>query len=454
MKYFTTVFLLALLIFFSNCSSSVKESVEEEVKEEELGETPVYYEHPNILLIIADDMSLDATPNYAEELNAKKPVMPTLEKLMDTGLVFDNLWSYASCSPTRASILTGKHGVHTGVLDAHNVELSGSHQSLQSYIDAGTNNAYAHAVFGKWHLGRTVTHPTSTMGIGTYKGNLDGGVSDYWAYSLVQDEIETQLTSNTYAERKENYSTTKYTQLAIDWKNEQTKPWFLWLAYNAAHTPFHRPDDELISETSKARVETNLHNYLAMLEAMDTEMGRLIASMSIEEKANTVIIFIGDNGTPKQVVQFTDKTKHRKGSIYQGGINVPMVVSGGGTRVGRETDALVHTADLFATIAEIAGADVKKIHNSASIKDLLDDEDVIVNEFVYTEVPGSNDNGNYAVRNSTYKLIYEIDTGNKELYNLIDDKYEVADLMLGTLSDLEKENLEALETEGKRVRGE
>ncbi len=109
------------------------------------------------------------------------------------------------------------------------------------------------------------------------------------------------------------------------------------MAYNAAHTPFHRLDNELISTVSQTKGETDLNNYLAMLEAMDSEMGILIASMSEGEKANAVIIFIGDNGTPKKVAQYIDKNKHRKGSIYQVGVNIPMAISGMGTRAGRES---------------------------------------------------------------------------------------------------------------------
>lgn len=458
MKKITYLLLLVLTIVSLSCSDSIVEEEGDEIvivlEEKEEEEASVDTNHPNILLVIADDMSVDATPNYAEDLNARKPVMPVLESLMDTGLVFDNLWSYALCSPTRASILTGKHGVHTGVLEPIRGELSGSHLSLQTYINEQTNNAYAHAVFGKWHLGASATHPTQTMGVGTYSGNLGGGVPDFWEYTLVENEISNLLTASTDAERKENYSTTKYTQLAIDWKEEQTKPWFLWLAYNAAHTPLHRPDNALISDESIARGETDLNNYLAMLEAMDSELGRLIESMSEAEKANTIIIFIGDNGTPKKVSQFADTNKHSKGSIYQGGINVPMVVSGLNTRVGRETNTLVHTVDLFATIAELAGVNVKTVNNSESFKDLLDDEAAESRAFMYTEVPGQNDNGSYAVRNDTYKLIYEIDTNAKELYNLLEDKYETTNILLRDLSQDETDNLALLEAEGRRIRDE
>lgn len=450
-----------VLLFLANisCSSSVDEIIETPAEEESVevvDEAPQDIEHPNILLIVADDVSLDATPNYLEDLNAIKPEMPNLEKLMSNGLVFDNAWAYAMCSPTRASIITGKHGVQNGIkAPGGNVSLSSSHKSLQSYINENTSNAYATAVFGKWHLGHDLDHPTNDTKVGVFSGNLSSGVPDYWSYDLVQNETLTTLSSTTDAERMENYSTTKYTQLAMDWRDEQTKPWIIWLAYNAAHTPFHMPDDYLISNVSQGRPSTNLYMYLAMLEAMDYEMGRFINSMSEAEKENTIIIYIGDNGTPIRVSQYADKAKHCKGSIYQGGVNVPFVVSGLGTRIGRESEALVHTVDLYATIAELAGVDVSEIYQSKSVKSLLKDASAASKEYIYTEVPGDgNNNGHYAVRNATYKFIYEIDTGRQELYNLIDDKYETTDLMLGQLTQEETENLNKLLAEGNRIREE
>ncbi|WP_139957898.1 sulfatase-like hydrolase/transferase [Flavicella sediminum] len=447
-------FLLFLALLFSYCSSETMDAQEviEDPEEEVEEETPTIHTQPNILLLIADDVSLDATPNYAPELNATKANMPTLEKLMQEGLVFDNLWSYSVCSPTRASILTGKHSISTGVYAPGN-HISASEKSLQKYIDEQTNNAYAHAVFGKWHLSgnRDYAQPTD-MGIGTFSGTLGGGLGDYWNYSLVVNSEITDVT--------DSYSTTKYTDLAIEWKNKQSKPWFLWVAYNAAHTPFHRPDDGLISNTSLAPYQEgrsdDLPYYLAMLEAMDHEMGRLIDSMTAEEKANTIVIYIGDNGTPKKVSQYGDTNKHRKESIYQGGINVPLVVSGNGVRVGRETDALVNTTDLFATIGELAGSTTTNIHESFSFKDLLYNDNAATKEFVYASVTPNNGQDKYAVRNDSYKLISVVggSSEDEEMYNLKLDAYEETNILLRSLTNEETQARVSLQNEGKRIRGE
>ncbi|MEE8543174.1 MAG: sulfatase-like hydrolase/transferase, partial [Gammaproteobacteria bacterium] len=106
-------------------------------------------ENPNILLVISDDLGLDASSNYA--VGIESPVTPTLDALAANGLVFDNAWAYPVCSPTRATILTGKYGFRTGVLWPGD-EISLNETSLHSFIDTNAPNTYNHAVIGKWHL--------------------------------------------------------------------------------------------------------------------------------------------------------------------------------------------------------------------------------------------------------------------------------------------------------------
>ena len=91
---------------------------------------------PNILLIIADDMGLDATPNYPE--GSIKPNMPILQGLMNAGITFENFWSYPVCSPTRASILTGKYGSKTGVLEVSD-NISTTETSIQKFINTNSS---------------------------------------------------------------------------------------------------------------------------------------------------------------------------------------------------------------------------------------------------------------------------------------------------------------------------
>tara|TARA_B100000767_G_scaffold261826_1_gene273865 strand:+ start:4589 stop:4942 length:354 start_codon:yes stop_codon:yes gene_type:complete len=104
-------------------------------------------------LIIADDFGKDATPNYTE--GNIKPTMPNLESLISSEIAFDNLWSYLVCTPKRASILTGKYGLKTDVLKVGN-QIYTNENSIQEYLDTYTQNEYANALVGKWHLANNI----------------------------------------------------------------------------------------------------------------------------------------------------------------------------------------------------------------------------------------------------------------------------------------------------------
>ncbi len=386
---------------------------------------------PNILLIIADDMGLDASPGYS--VGTTKPNMPNLQDLIVKGITFNNLWSYPTCTPTRASILTGKYGFRTNVMKVDDV-LSTNETSIQRFIDDNTNEAYNHAVIGKWHLSRDVNHPMD-MGVAHFSGFTGGGLADYMDWNLVANDGTTSI---------DEYSTTKFTDLAIDWVDAQSKPWFLWLAYNAPHTPFHLPPSDLHSQgdlpADEASINANpLPYYMAALEAIDSEMGRLFDSMSDEELSNTIIIFVGDNGTPGQVAQEYNN-RRVKGKVYQGGVNVPMVIAG--AQVGRQSeseDALINTTDLFATIAELSGTGTTMINDSKSFKALLTDADAASREFAYTEVGDDNGASDYTIRNATHKYIRFAD-GSEALYDLSANPLEQPNLLNANQLPLSESN--------------
>lgn len=426
--------LLFLFLVFSACSNAEDVAFIIQDKEENIAK------QPNILLIIADDMGLDATPNYS--IDGIKPNMPVLQSLMSNGIKFNNLWSYPLCTPTRASILTGKYGFRTEVTNVgHN--LSSNEQSIQNYLD-GMNSGYSHAVIGKWHLSGDISHPNA-IGIDEYTGVLGGGVQSYWNWNLVE---------NMQSSKSTEYTTTKFTDLAINWIGSQNQPWFLWLAYNAPHTPFHLPPSELYSQvglaSDQSSIDANpLPYYLAMLEAMDTEMGRLINSMSQEERDNTFIVFIGDNGTPNQVVQ-TYPNRRAKNSLYQGGVNVPMVISGKNVeRKGVEEEALLSTTDLFATIAGIAGSTISEINDSKNFKYMFNAPGITVRDYVYSEIGDDINNLDHTIRNDKYKLM-KFSSGNEALYHLAEDPLESINLLDANRLPLSEEAQmakEALESE-------
>lgn len=386
---------------------------------------------PNILLIIADDVGKDALNGYAE--GTLKPSTPHLDSIKNSGLSFDNFWSYPTCSPTRASIITGKFGYRTNVKVVGD-QLDLSETSLQEYINNQTNDSYATALVGKWHLsGNNNSFNPEVYGIDYYAGILGGGVGDYYQWPL----SEAGATST-----QSEYATKKLTDLAIDWIGEQSKPWFLWMAYNAPHTPFHVPPIEMHQQGNLPDYSANmdaLPYYFAAIEAMDYQIGKLLDNIPQEELANTIVVFLGDNGTPGQVAQSPFRRGKAKGSLYQGGVNVPFFVSGKGvSRLGTDSN-LITSSDLFATISELAGVPISEIHDSKSLVPVLS-QSIAIRNFQYSE-----DDQQWAISNGNYKLI-EDTNGLQEFYHLISDPYEENNLLSGTLSNTEttaKTELEA-----------
>ncbi len=381
---------------------------------------PTSSSKPNILLIISDDQGLDSSAQYS--VSADIPTTPVLNGLAANGLVFDNVWVNPVCSPTRAGLLSGRYGVRTGVTSVGD-SLPVSETILHEYLAADANTSeYASAMVGKWHLGGGVSGPNDA-GITHFAGIIGGGVSDYYDWTLNVNGSNSNLTA---------YVTTELTDQAISWVGSQTEPWFLWLAYNAPHTPFHAPPAALHSQTlsgTDADITANPRDYyLAAIEAMDTEIGRLLGTLSDAERANTVILFVGDNGTPRSVSDTSAYPNGTKGSLTEGGVRVPMFVSGSGvTRQGEREAGLINNTDFYATIAQIAGSPAATINDSQSFQALLSGAAAAARDYSYTEVSTTSLEG-WSIRDQRYKLI-ELQNGTQTLFDLQSDPMENTDLL-------------------------
>lgn len=394
--------------------------------------------HPNLLLIIADDLGVDRVKGYHD--GALMATTPTLDSLRAAGITFTNAFSAPVCSPTRATMMSGKYGVNNGVGGVPgNLDLS--HTSVFKELDTRTNGAYADAVIGKWHLSQPVDndHPTN-HGADYFMGLMAGSPGDYSNWTRVENGVSSQSTE---------YVTTALTDGALDWVNDQTKPWFLWLAHPAPHSPFHVPPAGLFTI---GNTNGMINQYIAMVESVDHEINRLLNGLSDSVRANTLIVFVGDNGTPNRLIQ--DYPAGRgKGSLYQGGVRVPFIVSGAGvTRQGEREDALVHLTDIHATLLEVAGADLPGgIYNSHSFAHLLNAGSTApTRDYNYTEVTSGNDPG-WTIRSRRYKLI-TWDSGVQEFYDVAVDSFELINLLGAPLSDEAAAVKADLETEAMAIR--
>ena len=364
---------------------------------------------PNVLLVIADDLGIDALAPY--NVSKTTPRTPNLDALAASGVIFENFWVTPGCTTTRAALITGQHGFESTV-DYVPAVMPDSAQTIQQRLKASDlATPYATGVFGKWHLGgpnADANHPAQ-FGIDHYAGNLFN-LDDYTNWTLTDNGTQT---------RSSTYHTTKVTDLALDFIRSHTqKPWFTWVAYAAPHTPFHTPPRSLMSETTPTtRAE---EQYRAMIEAMDTEIGRLMAGLPDEDKANTIIMFMGDNGSPKRG---RDKqvfaSDHVKGSLYEGGIRTPLIVGGGPIHhKARRENALVNATDIFATILDLATPSAEPTDvpsNSVSFRPLLDGSAGPQRRYNYSEWRTRSEDAAWTVRDATHKVIHYPD-GRNELF--------------------------------------
>ena len=311
---------------------------------------------PNVLIIIADDYGVDVSNTYSDREDIIIPT-PVLDSLARRGLVFERAWATPTCSPTRASTMTGRYPFRTGVGGAlfegvtppEAVLDVNTEFTLAKAVKAGASANYALGHIGKWHVSFGADDP-ATAGWDHYSGSLTAGLEDYYDWTEI---------TNGVASRNQTYATTDAVNDAVAWISNQEaegRPWLLWLAFNAPNIPFHVPpldlhDYDQLEDTPEAIASNSRPYYEAAVQAMDTEIGRLLSSIDLQE---TYIIFFGDNGTLAPVVRPPFDPTKSKGSLYEGGVRVPFVVTGPTlSGVGQRTRRLVHVVDVFATALDI-----------------------------------------------------------------------------------------------------
>ncbi len=398
----------------------------------------------NVLLIIADDFGIDVCPGYSQGTN--KPSLPNITALKNSGVTFSNVWAQALCSPTRATMLTGRYGFRTGVqyvsLDSNSIGVKTNEPSIAKGLSSQKN--IPSGAFGKWHIAQLGGSPATpaadhpiVMGFSKYAGNLKSTLPSYSNWQKVVNQtnkVETTTTSTTYA-------TTDVVNEALGWINGQAGNWFAWVAFNAPHDPFHKPPNNLHSYDGLATSgEPSRKYYEAMCEAMDTEIGRLLNGIPAAVKAKTMVIFIGDNGTPAGVK--LGGLRGAKFDVYEGGIRVPLIVSGANVvSTNRTSNALVNSTDIFATVMDVHGIALSTV-NGGKTQDTKSFLPYVKNTTpanprttIFSDILSINGaTTSSALKNNRYKLIRR-KTGTstaEEFYDLQADAQEQTNLKTGS----------------------
>ena len=447
---------------------------------------------PNILVIIGDDMGIETLASFGVGTNT--PTTATLDALAEQGVSFANMWAQPVCSPTRATILTGRYGFRTGVggptgdqttrgempepppvppgvvefargggmggmggMGGARWGITRDEFTLTQAFNTRPDLGYDKAAIGKWHLADNRNgwqdHP-NLVGFDHFSGLVRCCVESYFAWvHLVNGKFSTRT----------GYAVSDKVDDAIEWLGdpaERDDPWFLWLAFNTPHTPIHMPPRELLqsdySNVAPGDMEQDATLYFdAMIEAMDTEIGRLLDHIGPEVLENTYVVFIGDNGTGSNVVREPFRPGYAKGTVYNGGVAVPFLVTGPGVARGKTSDSLVNSTDLYATLLDMVGIDIEKAVpadvtlDSVSLMPYLSDPDrESIRESIYADAFTTDlgvKSGEYAIRNGQYKFL--VDEGVEHFFDLAADPYEHEDLLPGDLSAEQRQHYERLKSQ-------
>ncbi|GDY10699.1 aryl-sulfate sulfohydrolase [Planctomycetia bacterium] len=411
---------------------------------------------PNFVVILMDDMGWRDVGFMGNSFVET----PHIDALAHRGLIFTQAYASApNCAPTRACLMSGqytpRHGIYTVVdprqpvgsprhkltaaeskseLDTNIVTIAEALQSgrhaRQSVGDATSrgptsprsgDRGYATGFFGMWNLGRGRTGPVTPGGQGFQKVVFPETIK------FGKDE---------YFDDDGNYLSDRLTDEVLSFVNDnRERPFFVYLADHAVHAPYNPKKDLLKKYEAKAAKNNSRRDdpaYAATIEAVDHNVGRIVESLvKLKLTDNTYVVFTSDNGGTDR---YTAPLKGGKGQLYEGGIRVPLAITGPGIKQpGSKTDVPVASIDLYPTLLELAGAPAPsgQLQDGLSMVPLLKGEQTLKRERLFWHFPcyvGKSTPAS-ALREGEFKLIeYFEDGGHHELYNLTSDPGEERNL--------------------------
>lgn len=383
---------------------------------------------PNVIIVLTDDQGFhDVGFNGCTDIST-----PNLDRLAQNGVIFTNgSVSYTVCGPSRAGLMTGRYqdrfGFSRNPLFAPNDPDMGLPVSEETMTSALKKAGYRTMAIGKWHLGAHESQRPLKRGFDEFFGFLTGGhkyFPDQWTLKDISevksqfDAYNTRLLHNDTRVDEKEYLTDALSREAVHFVERNAKrPFFLYLAYNAPHTPLQVTEKYLSRFTQITNDKRR--KYAAMVSSVDDGVGKLLEKLEALGIAdNTIIFYLSDNGGPtKKNGSNNDPLRAGKGSMYDGGIHVPFAMRWPGViPPGQVYDKPVISLDIFATMAEYAHARPENPLDGVNIVPyLLGKEKGQPHDFLAWR---KFDQQHYAVRNGDFKVVNE---GNDELYNLVED---------------------------------
>ncbi len=296
---------------------------------------------PNVVLIMTDDQGYGDLGSHGNP-HLKTPVM---DRLASESVEFTRFYVSPVCAPTRASLLTGRDHLRTGVygVTAGRETLVSEETTIAEALKAA---GYRTGLVGKWHLGEHYPYVPHAQGFDEFVGFRTGHWTDYF---------DTPLERNGEPFTSSGYIADFLTDEAIRFMEEnRDRPFFLYVPYNTRHSPFQVPD-KYFDVYEGLGLDTPTQSVYAMVSNLDDNLGRLLGK--IEElgiRDNTILVFLTDNGPNGK--RFNGLLRGTKGSVYEGGTRVPFFIRWPkGFKGERKIETIAAHIDLYPTLLELCG---------------------------------------------------------------------------------------------------
>ena len=398
---------------------------------------------PNLIVIMADDLGYsDVGFNGCKDIPT-----PNIDSIASNGVRCTNGYvSYSVCGPSRAGFITGRYqqrfGFERNPQYKPNDPDMGLTRKEKTIAELLAPVGYHSGIIGKWHLGAhaPTSHPMK-RGFNEFYGHLGGGHKYMPEDLMIKDSAKARGEAESYRTwilknhtpvPPRKYLTDEFSGEAVSFlERNQDKPFFLFLSYNAPHTPLQATTKYLdrFSHIKDPKRKT----YAAMVSAVDDGVGLLLKSLSeqkLEEK--TIVAFLSDNGEPiTKNASSNTPLRGAKGDVWEGGHRVPFALQWKGTLpAGKIYDHPVSSLDFAATMADLSGAKVDKakpLDGVNLIPYLKGENTELPHEALYLR---KFDQQRYSVRKGKYKLVIPFLNGKPQLYDLEEDIGETSDLAL------------------------
>ena len=378
---------------------------------------------PNIIIILADDAGYsDFGFMGSDEIKT-----PNLDQLALDGVIFNNAYVSASvCSPSRAGLLTGMYQQRFGHECNLDSDVNNSFDPNQVTIaEALKTEGYTTGLVGKWHLGdKTQNHPLKN-GFDYFWGFISGARNYFYDPNEVNRNSIRNVVENYSQTNFEGYLTDVLGEKAIrfiDKNNQSNNPFFLFLSFNAPHTPMQSKEEVLEKFKDNPR-----QVYASMMWSMDEAIGHVIDALKENNQYdNTIIYFLSDNGAAMSNNASPFPYKGWKGNQFEGGIKTPMIMTWKNKiKSNTQFDGFISALDIFKTSLEVSNVNDDLMANAdgKNIMNYLNDN-TIQNENLFWRKDKMA-----TVRSGNYKLIKLNDTSTV-LYNIENNYFEDLDLKL------------------------